>query len=228
MKIKLTYFDIEGAAEPTRLALTLAGKEFEDDRVKFPEWKDLKPKTPYGQLPIMTIDDGPMKTQSMAMLRWAGATFSETLYPRDNMFEIEEAIGVIDDMTKFWQPKVYMAMSPQNYGRSEDFAKTDEGKELIKTMRTEWIKNDLPTFLGRIEGLLDKSGGKWLVAGLDNPTIADCYAIPQLRAFTKGHIDHVDTKCLETHPKVVDYVKRFCDLPPIKGRYTNGVGSDAY
>ena len=58
-KIKLTYFDIEGAAEPVRLALALAGKEYEDDRVKFPDWKDLKPKTPYGQLPVMTIDDDP-------------------------------------------------------------------------------------------------------------------------------------------------------------------------
>jgi glutathione S-transferase len=80
-KIKLTYFDIEGAAEPTRLALALAGQEYEDVRVKFPDWKELKPKTPYGQLPIVTIDDGPMRTQSGAMLRWVGATLSKTLYP---------------------------------------------------------------------------------------------------------------------------------------------------
>jgi hypothetical protein len=65
MKIKLTYFDIEGAAEPTWLALALAGQEYEDDRVKFlPDWTELNPKTPYSQLPLMTIDDGPVRTQS--------------------------------------------------------------------------------------------------------------------------------------------------------------------
>eukprot|EP00529_Nitzschia_sp_RCC80_P039198 CAMPEP_0113493720 /NCGR_PEP_ID=MMETSP0014_2-20120614/28737_1 /TAXON_ID=2857 /ORGANISM="Nitzschia sp." /LENGTH=56 /DNA_ID=CAMNT_0000387591 /DNA_START=118 /DNA_END=285 /DNA_ORIENTATION=+ /assembly_acc=CAM_ASM_000159 len=49
-KIKLTYFDIEGAGEPVRLALVMSGAEFEDDRIKFPDWGALKPKTPYGQL----------------------------------------------------------------------------------------------------------------------------------------------------------------------------------
>jgi len=228
MKIKLTYFDIEGAAEPVRLALVLAGKEFEDDRVKFPEWKELKPKTPYGQLPLMTIDDGPTRTQSGAMLRWVGATFSETLYPRDKIFEVEEALGVFDDLQRAWSPKFYMGMSPTNFGRPEGFGQTEEGKELIKKMRTEFVANDLPTYLGRIEGLLDKSGGKWLVAGQEEPTIADCMVIPQLRAFTRGHMDHVEPKCLETHPKVMDYVKRFCDLPAVKGRYENGLGSPAY
>lgn len=225
MKIKLTYFDLEGAAEPTRLALTLAGKEFEDERIKFPQFKELKPKLPYGQLPVMTIDDGPMKTQTGAMLRWAGAEFSETLYPRDKLYEVEEAIGVLEDLIKSWAPKMYTAMSPKQYGRPEDFGKTDEGKEVIKTMRTQWIENELPIFLGRLEGLLEKSGGKFLVG--EHPTIVDCYAVPQLRAFTKGHLDHVDTKCLDRHPKIVEYVKRFCDLPAVKGRYETGLGSAA-
>jgi hypothetical protein len=42
----------------------------------------------------------------------------------------------------------------------------------------------------------------------------------QLRAYTRGHIDHVDAKCLEC-------VKRFCALEEIQGRYTNGLGSSA-
>ena len=72
-KIKLTYFDIEGVAEPIRLAFAFAGVEFEDDRIKFPQWQELKPTTPHGTLPIMTIDDGPVITQSQAMLRYAAS-----------------------------------------------------------------------------------------------------------------------------------------------------------
>ena len=100
-------------------------------------------------------------------------------------------------------------------------------------MREAWVKQELPDYLGRIEGLLDRaaadsSGGGWLVPGTKEPTIADCYAVALLRSFTRGHMDYVDTKCLETHPKVVAYCKKFCALPQIQGRYENGIGSPAY
>ena len=37
-QIRLSYFDIEGAAEKVRLALVLAGVDFEDDRVVWSQW----------------------------------------------------------------------------------------------------------------------------------------------------------------------------------------------
>ena len=49
--IKLTYFDIEGAAEKVRLALVIAGVPFEDDRIEFSKWRGpngLKNTMPYG------------------------------------------------------------------------------------------------------------------------------------------------------------------------------------
>jgi glutathione S-transferase len=226
-KIKLTYFDIEGVAEPTRLALALSETEYEDVRVQFSEWKDLKPKTPYGQLPLLTIGDGPVKTQSDAMLRWVGSECSETLYPREKLYEIEEAMGVVGDFQRAWQPNLYIGMSPQKYGREEGFGQTEEGKMIVKSMRENFINNDMPVFLGRIEGLIEKGGGDWIVAGTE-PTIVDCFTVAFLRPFTRGHIDYVNAKCLETHPKVVAYCKRFCDLPQIKGRYSVGIGSSEY
>ncbi|KAL3902992.1 MAG: hypothetical protein SGILL_010617, partial [Bacillariaceae sp.] len=175
-KIKFTYFDIEGAGEPTRLALALSETPYEDNRIKFPEWKDLKPKTPYGGLPLMEIGDGPVKTQSGAMLRWVGAECSDTLYPRDKLYDIEEALGVVGDLRSAWEPCLYMGMRPEKFGYEEGFGKTDQGKELIKTLRERFVKNDLPGMLERFEGLINKNGGKWLVAG-DDPTIADCMAV---------------------------------------------------
>ena len=227
MKIKLTYFNIEGVAEPVRLALALAGQEYEDDRIEFSAWKDTKATTPYGALPLMTVDDGPVRTQSMAMLRWVGTTCSKTLYPADKLYQVEEAIGVLEDINKAWQPNLYISLRPHNYGYPEGFSKTDEGKELCKKMRQTWIKDELPKYLDRIVGLLDRADG-WIVPGTSEPTIADCLAAAQLRTFTRGHVDHVDTQCLETHPKVVAYLQKFFDLPQIKGRYTNGIGSVAY
>ena len=91
--IKLTYFDIEGRAECVRLALALADVEYEDVRISFPEWEELKPKTPHGKLPVLQIDDGPMKTQSGAMMHWVAMKYSKMLYPESKTYEIEEAIG---------------------------------------------------------------------------------------------------------------------------------------
>ncbi len=81
-KITLTYFNIEAAAEKVRLALVMTGTEFEDKRINFDEWGALKPTTPYGQLPLMTVTsaDGSTKTfaQSVAMMRWVARKFDTT------------------------------------------------------------------------------------------------------------------------------------------------------
>jgi glutathione S-transferase len=221
-KIKLTYFDIEAAAEPIRLALVLSGVDFEDDRIAFSDWSALKPTTPYGQLPLMTVNDGPVRTQSGAMLRWVGSTLSDTLYPATKIFDIEEAIGVFEDLDKAWGPSLYMGMRPANFGYAEGFDKTDEGKQLIQKMRTDFVENKLAGHLTHLTNLLERNENKWL-ASTDAPTIADCKAVVFLRALTRGHIDHVPANCLETHPKIIAYLKRFCALEQVKGRYTNGV-----
>lgn len=221
-KIKLTYFDIEGAAEPVRLALVLSETPFDDVRVPFSEWPDLKPKTPGGQLPIMTINDGPMRTQSKAMLRWVGSTQSTTLYPANKLFDIEEAIGIIEDLERAFRPAFYMGMNPSGFGYPADFAKTDAGKKLIQELRETFVANELPKHLNRIQGLLQSHDGKWLVAG-DAPSIADCVAIPALRSFTRGHIDYIPSTVLDKYPAIVAYIKDFCALGPVQGRYTNGI-----
>lgn len=58
--IKLTYFDIEGVAESIRLALELSKTKYEDDRISFADWPKIKNPMPYQQIPVMTIDDGPI------------------------------------------------------------------------------------------------------------------------------------------------------------------------
>jgi len=224
--ISFAIVDIEGAAEPVRLAFILSGIPFEDDRITFPQWKDVKTKTPYGQLPVLSIDDGELKTQSGAMIRYVGSIDpTGSLYPKDKLYDIEEAIGVVGDLQRSWSPMLYMSMSPKNFGYPEDFAKTPEGKAKVEGMRKEWIKNELPLFLSYLESMIKKNGGTYLCGG-DKPTIADCMAIPAIRAFTRGHVDFVDVNCVEeSNSYVAAYVKRFCAFPEIKGRYSSGLGS---
>ena len=52
---KLTYFDLKGRAEPIRMLFELANQPYEDCRVPFDKWAELKPQFPFHQLPILEI-----------------------------------------------------------------------------------------------------------------------------------------------------------------------------
>ena len=94
MHIVLSYFPIHGAAERVRLALWLGGIAFDDVRVPLAEWPKLKSQTPYGQLPIMSIDGGPYIAQSGAMLQYVGK-LAPKLCPTDRFIKVQEAIGLV-------------------------------------------------------------------------------------------------------------------------------------
>merc|ERR1711862_586541 len=79
-KLKLTYFDVKGRAEITRLALSYGDIPFEDERISHEEFASKKPSLPLGQLPVIEVD-GKTYPQSMALARYA-ARLSD-LYPSD-------------------------------------------------------------------------------------------------------------------------------------------------
>ena len=72
-KPRLIYFDFAGSrGEECRIALHLAGVDFEDVRVTGAKWKDLKPATPFGSMPIprelkVTLEPG----QPVVFVNWA-------------------------------------------------------------------------------------------------------------------------------------------------------------
>ncbi len=79
--LKLTYFDFHGGrGEPARLALSMGGIAFEDDRVPFADWERRKEDTPFGALPVLEVD-GQTIAQSNAINRYVGKLVD--LYPSD-------------------------------------------------------------------------------------------------------------------------------------------------
>jgi glutathione S-transferase len=113
----------------------------------------------------------------------------------------------------------FLSMNPTTLGYAKDFPKTDQGKSLVEKMRKDWIHTELPRFAQYLSNLMDKyGGGLWLAS--DGPTIADCKLIPLLLPLTRGYIDHISPHCLDDYPRLVEYMKRFCALDPIKGRYS--------
>ena len=68
-KPKLIYFDAPvSRGEECRLALHLAGVDFEDERIKAAEWPALKEQTPYGGMPVLVLPGSPPVAHSNAIL----------------------------------------------------------------------------------------------------------------------------------------------------------------
>lgn len=68
-KYKITYFPVKGLAEPLRYILSYMGEEFEDERFKREDWPTIKPSTPFGKVPVLTVD-GKQLPQSVACTRY--------------------------------------------------------------------------------------------------------------------------------------------------------------
>jgi glutathione S-transferase len=82
-KPKLTYFDMPvSRGEECRLALHVAGVDFEDVRIKFEQWPALKPQTQYGALPILELPGKPPLAQTNAILVLIGRRHG--LHPADD------------------------------------------------------------------------------------------------------------------------------------------------
>jgi glutathione S-transferase len=70
----LTYFDIPTSrGEEIRLALSIAGVPFTDERLSREQWEARKPSAPYGAMPIFSSEGRPPLAQSNAILRMLGS-----------------------------------------------------------------------------------------------------------------------------------------------------------
>jgi|TARA_B110000116_G_scaffold210667_1_gene186428 glutathione S-transferase len=219
MHIVLSYFPIHGAAERVRLALWLGGIAFDDVRVPLAEWPKLKSQTPYGQLPVMSIDGGPYIAQSSAMLQYAGK-LAPKLCPTDRFIQVQEAIGLVDDFERSWRPCVGLALEPEmlGYGIAPATASFIKGSpelgQTIKALREAFLAKQMPKYCSFFAQMIEMSGGPFLCGVA--PTLADCCLAPALERFTLNFIDHVPKEALDAYPAMTRYLAAFKALPQVR------------
>jgi glutathione S-transferase len=93
-KFRVTYFDFAGSrGEEVRLALTLAGVPFDDNRLDRATFAALKPDLPYGSLPVLDWEGHGSFAQSNAILRLIGRQHG--LHP-DDPFEAARHDALMD------------------------------------------------------------------------------------------------------------------------------------
>jgi glutathione S-transferase len=226
--LRLRYFNIEGPAEKSRLALRLGKIPFEDVRVSFDDWRSsVKATTPYGQLPLLDVGGDGAETrtiaQSDAILRYCGRLATSrgvALYDDARADAVDEALALVEEMSSTWYVNLLVGMDPRKIGHCvEEDAETFKGSsahdEVTKRMRERWMREEYPRYVGFIEQRV--RGGKFMCG--DAVSIADCALIPLLRRFTSGQLDHVPKDAVSSHPELQAYFDRFHALPEVKAWY---------
>jgi glutathione S-transferase len=181
-KPKLTYFDIAGSrGEECRIALHLAGIDFEDHRVPYAQWPALKPTTPFGSAPILELPGHPPLAQSNAILVLIGRRHG--LHPTDD-FEAarhEALMAHVEDLRHTLGPTLRI--------------KDEEQK---RAARQEIATGYLPTWAAATEKQL---GDGPFVAGA-TLNVVDLKVYMVVRWIAAGTVDHIPKSVFDAYPKL--------------------------
>ncbi|KAK2163090.1 hypothetical protein NP493_1485g00055 [Ridgeia piscesae] len=156
VKYTLVYFDGRGRAEVSRILFELAGVEYEDKRIKGEDWGKLKSEMPFGQMPILKIDDDVTLCQSEAIEFYLAKTFG---FAGINTLEEAQVLMIGNCVMDTLMPLFKM------HGVKEEEVKDE--------MKKKYQEEQMPKFLGMLEKLLvSNKGGDGYFIG-DKITVAD-------------------------------------------------------
>ena len=197
---KLTYFDIDsGRAEPVRIAFHAAGIDFEDNRISFVAFNEMRHTTRFSSVPVLEID-GAAVTQSNAIARYVGKMAG--LYPEDALQALycDEAMGAIEDL---------LHHTVHTFGL--------QGEEL-KAAREKLVDGWLSVYLKGLAELLERGGGEYFADG--RITIGDLKVFTQTRSLLSGILDHVPSDIVERlAPALVEHKERIENDPIVVAYY---------
>ena len=196
---KLTYFDMDGGrAEPVRICFHTAGIDFEDVRISFEEFMEMRKNLRFHCVPVLEID-GTVVTQSNAMCRYVGKMAG--LYPEDDLQALycDEVMGAVEDL---------LHAMVHTFGL--------EGDEL-KAAREKLVDGWLSVFLKGLGESLERGGDSFADNRL---TVADLKVAGITRWVMSGQLDHIPTDVVERlAPNLVPHEKRVSGDPVVKAYY---------
>lgn len=201
-KPKLTYFDAPASrGEECRLALHLAGVDFEDIRIKRADWPALKPTTPFGGVPFLELPGRPVLAQSNAILVYLGRQYG--LHPKDD-FEAarhEAMMSHVEDLRANVGPTL----------RIEDEAEKKKARESLAA-------SYLPAWGARAE----KQIGDGPFLGGKAVNVADLKLYIAVRWFSRGILDHIPATIFADYPKLTRVHDAVSEHPGVKAWYAKG------
>jgi glutathione S-transferase len=180
-KPKLTYFDSPTSrGEECRLALFVAGVDFEDNRFQRASWAALKPTTPFGAVPVLEMEGKPPVSQANAILGYVGRRFG--LLPADEWeaFRLESLVEATEEL----RMKI-----------SATFGITDAVE--LQRRRAELVEGPIRQFGAAMERQV--TGPFASGAAI---SIADIKLFVVVGWLNKGVLDHIPANVLAPFPKL--------------------------
>ena len=197
--MKLTYFNFDGSRGlECRLALTLAGVAFEDERVTGPTWQALKPDLPFGSLPVLTVGERRL-SQSNAILVYVGR--SHGLHPADlwTAAEHEALMLSVEDLRE----KIAVPADHSDADR----------RAAREAFAAGWLSRWAETVSARIAGPFLE--GEAL-------HVADIKLYVILRSFSAGVYEHIPAEVFAPWPALGALYEAVSAHPGVEGYFERG------
>jgi glutathione S-transferase len=194
-KPKLIYFDAPvSRGEECRLALHLAGIDFEDVRIKPADWPAMKERTPYGGLPVLEMPGSPVLAHSNAILVLIGRRHG--LHPTDDVESArhEGMMQHVEDLRAVVSPTLRMA------------------EDAKKAAREALVAGYLPAWARAAERNI--TAGPFF--GGAKIQVVDLKIYMAVRWFKGGKVDHIPAAIFDDHPKLIGVHDAVRDHPGVK------------
>ncbi|CAH2044175.1 unnamed protein product, partial [Iphiclides podalirius] len=186
------YFNLKALGEGVRLLLAYGGEEFEDHRVSQEDWPELKPKTPFGQLPMLDMG-GKRYAQSGAICRYLGHKYGLAGANLEEDLLIDQSYDFVNDIRVKAATVWYEADEAAKAKKQEDFA-----------------KNQYPFLLNKLDELIKQNNGHLALGKL---TWAD-FAFTGMFDYLKTMLQMPDLE--EKYPSFRELKDNVLSLPKVK------------
>ena len=197
---RLTYFDAPmSRGEECRLALHLAGVDFEDRRISQAEWPALKEQMPYGSLPVLDLPGHPTLAQTNPILILIGRRHG--LHPKED-FEAarhEAMMQHVEELRHNVSPTIRM------------------GEAEKKTARETLVANFLPAWGRAAERNLTTAGPFFAGAAIH---VVDLKLHMAVRWLAGGKVDHIPASIFAAFPKLTGVHDAVRDDARVKAWYS--------
>ena len=130
---KLFYFNLRGRGEQSRFVFAQAGVEYEDVRIEYRDWSEMKPKMPFEVVPVLEVDVDRRISGSVNISRNLAERFG---LAGENELENAQIASIVDTITDLNEEMLV--------GFYEDNEKRRE--ELRKKFSEKTIPSKLPFF----------------------------------------------------------------------------------
>lgn len=197
---RLVYFNCRARGEVCRLILIQAGVDFQDERVEFEEWPDLKCDTTWGTLPELHMN-GTELSQSMAIARYLAREHGLAGKSSWQQALVDSVVDALYDIYRI---------------HAEWFSTHDEEKKAEVAKRKREVV--IPTTLANLQYFMEKhnAGNSYLVG--NTITWADLYFLVISDYFPPGTLNKFPKLAailtrLHKQPRIAEWIKDRPETP---------------